>query len=122
MERGILTFLSGRDRSTRLLTNPILIQIGLSLFLLSSVAAAQNGLFDPLGTASEKSRNEADRRSDQQSEGDPLLAIEQALAEAQQRLASLDSARKAGDDQANSQPSPARESSVRLVRVLEQRR
>jgi potassium efflux system protein len=122
MERGILTFLSGRDRSTRLLTNPILIQIGLSLFLLSSVAAAQNGLFDPLGIASEKSRNEADRRSDQQSKGDPLLAIEQALAEAQQRLASLDSARRAGDDQADSQPSPARESSVRLVRVLEQRR
>ncbi|MAG31480.1 MAG: hypothetical protein CL908_11400 [Deltaproteobacteria bacterium] len=80
-------------------------------------ALAQNPLLDVLeasGGAS-ASGDEGDR------DGDPLLAIENALAEARQRRSALERARDTLDGE-NTQPSSALERAARLVRVLEQRR
>lgn len=120
MECGISTLQIGRRVATRILTTLFVLSIAGALFAVAipAVAAAQIPLLDVLDGAPDPSNLEVDPEAP----GDPLLAIENGLAKARQRLSALERAREDGDGQKTSQPSAALELSARLVRVLEQRR
>ena len=123
MEWRVSTFLGDRRKSTRLLAKPFISPLAIwliAIFLcpISPVAAGQNPLLAGLDAVSGDSKAAAAGETD----GDPLLAVENALAAARQRLAVLENARAGDDDPAASHASSILELSTRLVRVLEQRR
>jgi hypothetical protein len=81
MEWGISTVLGDRRKSTRLLAKPFISPlaiwlIAISLCAISSVAAGQNPLLAGLDAVSGDSKAAAAGETD----GDPLLAVENALA------------------------------------------
>jgi len=84
-------------------------------------ALAQNALIDALesGASSGSARDTGDPTGAETGR-DPMLEIEQKLAEARRRLAALEQAREAEGGAAQS--STATELAARLVRVLEERR
>jgi potassium efflux system protein len=120
MERGVSTLHSSRRGTTRILaTFFVLLAVGPGLVLaLPLAAAAQIPMLDALDSGSGPSDAEANAEA----RGDPLLIIENTLAEARQRWNALERARGEEDGLEPSQPSVALELSARLVRVLEQRR
>jgi len=117
MERGISTPRSGLRETTWILTALFVLSTVVPILVLTiaSASIAQIPLLDALDPDSAPSNPEADATP----AGDPLLAIENTLAEARQRLTALERAREGGDP---AQPSVALELSARLIRVLEERR
>ncbi len=84
--------------------------------LVAAVGRAQNPLIEALVPEGPPA---AEAAADSAPSSDPLREIDDALAEARRRVASLERARGAG---AVDTPSPALELATRLVSVLEQRR
>ena len=120
MERAFSTLHSGRRVASRILAALCVLSITGPLLALANPtpSAAQLPILDVLDATLEPSNLEADLETD----GDPLLAIENALAAAQSRLSALARARADSDGALTSQPAAARELWTRLVRILEQRR
>lgn len=117
MERGISTPRSCLRETTWILTALFVLSTVVPILVLTiaSASTAQIPLLDALDPDSAPSNPEADATP----AGDPLLAIENTLAEARQRLTALERAREGSDP---AQPSVALELSARLIRVLEERR
>ena len=117
MQRGTSTPRSGLRGTAWILTTLFVLSTVVPILALTitSPSIAQIPLLDALDPDSAPSNPEADATP----AGDPLLAIENTLAEARQRLTALERAREGGD---HAQPSVALELSARLIRVLEERR
>jgi len=120
MECGNSTFHSGRRIAKRILTALFFFSAAgcLMTLVMPSVSAGQIPLLDALEATPDPTTD----RSGAEENRDPLLAIENALAEARQRRSAMERARKAGDGHESNPASVALELSTRLVRVLEQRR
>jgi len=120
MERGNSTPHSGRRVAKRILGCLFAISIVGALLALAvpSTAIAQIPLLEALDEVSKPSQAEAALEDG----SDPLLEIENSLAEARQRLSALERAQDEVDEEETGPPSVALELSARLVRVLEQRR
>jgi potassium efflux system protein len=114
---------SGRPAATRFRVIVVLALFSVSLVvaLAPSFALAQIPMLDALDPADDPAE-EATQDKRAAADGDPLLAIEKALADARQRLSALERARAVGDKSESNQPSAALEFAARLVRVLEERR
>ena len=120
MTPGISTLHSGRRVAKQILATSFVLSIVGPLLALAipSAATAQISVLDVLDPTPDASDLEVAHEAN----GDPLLLIDNALAEARQRMSALERAREIGDGQEANQPSVALEHAARLVRVLEQRR
>jgi len=119
MDRGNPTPPGAFRVATRFLASLFFVSIATSLFALSipELVAAQIPMLD--GTT-DSPHDEGPHKHE--TSGDPLLAIENALANARQRQSALERARAAVGEGETAQPSVALELAARLVRVLEERR
>jgi small-conductance mechanosensitive channel len=120
MTLRISTLHSGRRVAQQILATLLVLSIVGPLLALAipSAAPAQISVLDALDPTPEAS----DVKIAPEANGDPLLVIDNALAEARQRMSALERAREIEDGQETNQPSVAVEHAARLVRVLEQRR
>jgi small-conductance mechanosensitive channel len=120
MTLGISTLHSGCRVAKQILATLFVLSIVGPLLALAipSAAPAQISVLDVLDPTPDAS----DVKNAREANGDPLLVIDNALAEARQRMSALERAREIDDGQETNQPSVALEHAARLVRVLEQRR
>ncbi len=120
MTLGISTLHSGCRVAKQILATSFVLSIVGPLLALAipSAAPAQISVLDVLNPTPDAS----DVKIATAANGDPLLVIDNALAEARQRMSALERARETEDGQETNEPSVALENAARLVRVLEQRR